>query len=232
MLISAQVAFKPQNLRAVITDFYPGSPFPKPKQSKSDTKTSTRTINAKPEDENERELSLSWTVDNPDDDDLRYRLWYRTVGEKLWRPITRDDTVLESKHYTWKTGAVPEGWYQIRLVADDSPVNSPKEVLAHEYISVPVLVDNHQPLVQQLAYKRGEVGGVAKDAFSFIGAVEFSVDNGPWMPAAPRDGVYDEREEAFSFELPKEIERGPHAVAVRAFDRGGNIGVAEIHIPR
>ena len=189
-------------------------------------------INSKPEDENELELNLSWTVDNPDDDDLRYRLWYRTVGETLWRPILKEDRVLESRSYTWKTRAVPEGWYQIRLVADDSLVNDPEEVLSHEYISVPVLVDNHQPLVQKLAFKKGQISGIAKDAFSFIGTVEFSVDNGPWIPAAPHDGVFDEREEAFQFPLPKELASGPHAVAVRAFDRGGNIGIAEIHITR
>ncbi len=232
VLISAQVAYKPQNLRALITSFHPGSPFPKSKKSKSETHISTRVIDSKPEDENEQELNLSWTVDNPDDDDLRYRLWYRTVGESLWRPITKADKVLESRSYTWETRAVPEGWYQIRLVADDSLMNAPEAVLSHEHISVPVLVDNHQPMVQKLAYKKGQVSGIAKDLFSFIGAVEFSVDSGPWMPAEPRDGVFDEQEETFSFPLPKDLDRGPHAVAVRAFDRGGNIGVGEILIPR
>lgn len=231
-LISAQVAYKPQNLRAMVTTFHPGSPFPKDKTTVGAGNISTRIVDAQPDFENEAELDLSWTVSNPDDDDLRYRLWYRTVGEKLWRPILKDDKVLESKRYTWKTGAVPEGWYQIRLVADDSPVNSPETVLSHELISVPVLVDNHQPLVQKLAYKNGQISGSAKDSFSFIGAVQFSVDGGPWMPAAPRDGVYDERDEGFSFTLPKEVEKGPHAVAVRAYDRGGNIGVSEIHITR
>jgi hypothetical protein len=232
LLISAKVAFKPQNLRAMILTFHPGSPFPKEKSSKSDSKISARYIDARPDLDNEAELSLSWTVSNPDDDDLRYQLWYRTVGETLWRPILRDDEVLKSTSFTWKTGSVPEGWYQIRLVADDSLVNDPKEVLSHEYISVPVLVDNNQPRVQKLTYKKGEVSGLAKDAFSFIAAVDVSVDGGPWFPASARDGVYDEREEAFSFLLPKVLSRGPHAVAARAIDRGGNTGIMEIHITR
>ena len=44
------------------------------------------------------------------------------------------------------------------------------------------------------------------------------------------DRIFDESKEAFSFVLPADLGPGPHAVAVRAYDRGGNTGVGELFI--
>ncbi len=176
------------------------------------------------------DLKLNWEVDNPDDDSLRYRLWYRAVGHKVWRPILKDDFVLTNKNYTWNTESVPEGRYQIKLLADDSPSNDPSEALSDEYISVPVLVDNHQPTVDALGFAAGKVKGKAKDSFSAISALDFSVDGGPWMPIFCVDGIFDEIAEEFNFALTEKLKPGPHAIAVRAYDRAGNMGSAEIHV--
>ena len=32
-------------------------------------------------------LKLRWKVENPDGDDLIYRLWFRQEGETVWRPL-------------------------------------------------------------------------------------------------------------------------------------------------
>jgi hypothetical protein len=175
-------------------------------------------------------LNLSWDVTNEDDDTLRYRLWYRALGKSLWRPILREDDVLTVNRLAWNTASVPEGRYQIRVRADDSPDNDAEQVLHDELISVPVLVDNHQPMVKGLAFKGGVVVGVAKDNFSAIAAVEFAVDTGPWIPSEAADGLFDETEEAFELTFEKDIEPGPHAVGVRVYDRAGNMGTAEIHV--
>ncbi len=233
-LISAEVAFNPQNQRAIITEFDPGSQFPSSKRGTkmSSLTTSERFINSRPEVENETELRLSWKTENPDDDDLRYWLYYRSIGQSVWRPILPDDKVLRLKNYTWKTASVPEGRYQIRLVTDDSPGNDPRDTLSDETISTPVLIDNHQPTVQKLTNRKNILSGIAVDSFSHIAAIEFSIDNGPWIPVFSNDGVFDERTEPFAFPLPADLKPGPHAVAVRAYDRGGNIGVAEILITK
>lgn len=233
-LISAEVAFNPQNQRAIITEFDPGSRFPssKPGTKMSSLTTSERFIDSRPDVENEAELGLSWKVDNPDDDSLRYWLYYRAIGQTVWRPILRDDKVLRLKSYTWKTSSVPEGRYQIRLVTDDSPSNDPRDTLSDETISTPVIIDNHQPTVQKLSYRKNTLSGIAVDSFSHIAAIEFSIDNGPWIPVFSNDGIFDERTEPFAFPLPSDLEKGPHDVAVRALDRGGNIGIAEIHITK
>jgi len=152
------------------------------------------------------------------------------MGKKLWRPITKPDVVLKDKRYSWETKAVPEGYYQIRLQADDSLDNDPKDVLTDEFVSVPVLVDGHQPAVARLVHRKARVKGATEDGFSPISGIEFTVDGGPWTPVICKDGLYDEKREEFDFSLPDGLAPGPHAVAVRAYDRSGNMGTAEIHI--
>lgn len=176
------------------------------------------------------ELEISWKVDNPDEDTLRYRLFYRAPGQKVWRPILKEDEIFTKTRYKWDTETVPEGRYLIRLVADDSPSNSPEDTLFDEYISVPVIVDNHQPRVEKLSFRGGVLSGEARDSYSAISAIDFSVDGGPWIPAGCSDGIFDQPTEGFSFSLPATLPAGPHTLAVRAIDRTGNQGLAEIHV--
>ncbi len=234
ILVSSELAYRPLNRRAVITAFDPGSPFPKSKNGDkgNDAQVSKRTVSARVSGRNLSQLKFDWKVDNPDKDTLRFRLWYRAVGQDLWRPITEKNEFLTKKEYNWNMESVPEGHYQIRLVADDSPDNDPAQVLSDEHLSVPVLVDNHQPVVERLTYKKGVVSGVAKDGFSEISGFEFQVDTGPWIPVFSKDGVFDELEEEFQFALPAEVDSGPHAVGVRAFDRAGNMGTGEILVEK
>jgi hypothetical protein len=56
----------------------------------------------------------------------------------------------------------------------------------------------------------------AHDAGSVISAIEFCVEVGEWRPAQPDDGLLDERDEAFTLQLPKALTPGPHLINVRA----------------
>ncbi|MCU0662188.1 MAG: hypothetical protein MUC50_07665 [Myxococcota bacterium] len=231
ILESCELWFRPVNERAVITAIGTGSPFPEPRKiGDSDSRVSKRTVTLTTFNQNENIVELTWKVDNLDGDTLRYHLWYRAVGQTLWRPILRESDVHLSTKLKWDVQAVPEGKYQVRVAADDSPDNEPKDVLRDEMVSVPFIIDNQPPRVDGLVCDGRTLRGRAIDGFSEIAALEYAVDNEPWMPVAPSDAIFDETTEEFSFAFPAPLLPGPHAVAVRAYDRAGNSGTAELHM--
>ena len=64
----------------------------------------------------------------------------------------------------------------------------------------------------------------ASDALSVITEMSFSIDDGPWQLGAAADGIFDDQIEALRIELPAELSRGSHTLAIRVADAGGNIG--------
>lgn len=231
VLESFELWYRPVNERAVLTSISTGSLFPEPKKvSDSDDRVSKRTVVLTTTARNDGIIDLTWKVDNPDSDTLRYHLWYRAIGQTLWRPVLRESDVHLSTRLKWDVQAIPEGKYQVRIEADDSPDNEPGDVLRDELVSVPIIVDNQPPRVEGLVCDGRTVRGRGVDGFSEVAAFEYAVDNDAWMPAAPADGIFDETTEEFSFTLPTPLGPGPHAVAVRAYDRVGNSGTAEIHV--
>ncbi|MBN2342184.1 MAG: hypothetical protein JXX29_16045 [Deltaproteobacteria bacterium] len=231
VLYSVELTYKPRNQRAVITQFNPDTPFTDTKgASRGEAGTSERTITARPGDENLKQLKLSWSVSNPDGDKIRYRLYYKPIDKKLWIPIFREDYRHSATHYTWPTDAVPEGRYHFKLTADDSIENPDSDTLSDEELSVPVNIDNHPPQIELLQFQNGRISGKIVDSFSSIGAIDYAVDGGLWLPVAAKDGMLDSRQESFQFAPEPALAPGGHVVAVRATDRSGNFSVKEIHL--
>jgi hypothetical protein len=95
-------------------------------------------------------LALSWKTDNPDKDELRYRLQYRLVGTATWYDLTRREEVLTKESYDWDTATLPEGRYRVRVVATDELSNPPDLVTRDDAESGIVLVDNTEPRIENL----------------------------------------------------------------------------------
>ena len=179
-------------------------------------------------------LKLRWKVENPDNDELIYKLWFRQEGDTVWRPLGGPDP-LGKPEYDWNTDSVPDGRYVIRVWASDEKVTPADRALDHQFESQPFLVDNTKPEILGLAAKAGTgnaetVVGRAHDDASVISAIEFAVDGGEWRPAQLDDGLLDERNEAFAIQLSKSLAPGPHIVNVRAWDSADNVGSARIEI--
>ena len=151
------------------------------------------------------------------------------MDDTLWRPITKDDEIVTQTKYSWDTASVPAGRYIVKLVADDSLQNDPRDVLSDEQLSAPVLVDNRPPEVTKLSFSGGKLKGQAKDGFSPLAGLEYSIDSGSWMPLMPTDGLFDEQQESFELTVPQGLSKRPHAISVRATDQLGNVGSKEIH---
>jgi hypothetical protein len=71
------------------------------------------------------------------------------------------------------------------------------------------------------------VSGSAIDADTRITTIEYSVDGGDWTEIFPEDGMFDEREEAFRFEV-KDLTPGEHRISVRASDLERNVAVGKV----
>jgi hypothetical protein len=159
-----------------------------------------------------------------------YRLYYQADGDESWIPAFLDKP-LKKTEYAWNTESIPDGWYHIKVVASDEESNPAGEALMDEKISDLVKVDNTRPQVLQLTCDAatGVLKGVARDNLSPIRYLEYSVDGGEWKFFAPKDGVFDDREETFEVKVGP-LAAGPHFIAIRATDDEGNIGVEKVSI--
>jgi len=173
---------------------------------------------------------IHWRASDKDRDTLVYRLFYQADGDEAWVPAFLDKP-LKKTEYSWNTESIPDGWYRIKVVASDEESNPAGEALTDNKISDVVKVDNTRPQVQQLAYDAvgGILKGVARDNLSLIHYLEYSVDGGEWKFFAPKDGVFDDREEAFEVKVGP-LAAGLHFIAVRASDEDGNIGVEKVSV--
>ncbi len=180
-------------------------------------------------------VKVRWRVENPDEDDVVYRVFYRLDGEPTWRPLPGGGTAQEPIARTeldWMTDGLPDGHYRVRVVASDERSNPAALALTTELTSTPVLVDNRKPEVVDLRVAADHnlltATGRARDSYSPLVELTFSVDGGEWQPLLPRDGVCDARTEELSFSLPRDLTPGAHSLAVRAYDSADNVGAAQI----
>jgi sugar lactone lactonase YvrE len=172
-------------------------------------------------------VKLRWRVDNPDDDDLIYRLSYREEGEANWKPIGSADPLTRTE-YEWNTESIPDGNYVVRVIASDERSNPREEALEHSLTSTPFLVDNRKPELSDVKVAYPIASGRAHDSFSAISELAYSIDGGDWQPFAPKDGIFDDATEDFSVKLPSALAAGGHSLAVRAVDAADNVGAIQL----
>ena len=176
-------------------------------------------------------VSVKWAVSNPDKDPLIYRLHYRNEGGAVWRRI-RSDKVIVKASFDWNTEAIPDGLYRVRVTSSDEKANGPASTAKSAKMSDPVIVDNRKPTLVGVNLRFPWVSGTARDAYSPLARIEYSVDGGRWRLVDVLDGVYDTPAESFRVRLPDELRPGSHILALRAVDAAGNAGVTELRFRR
>jgi sugar lactone lactonase YvrE len=172
-------------------------------------------------------VKLRWKVENPDDDELIYRLYFREENEVNWKPLGGPEPITKTE-YEWNTEPIPDGNYVLKVVASDERANPKEESLEASFTSSPFLVDNRKPELSELKVAYPFASGRARDSFSPIAELAYSVDGGDWQPFAPRDGIFDDPVEDFTVKLPAGLTAGAHSLAVRAVDAADNVGAVQI----
>jgi sugar lactone lactonase YvrE len=230
--------------------------FPAPAQSGmmvSDGSAASQPIQAQ---KDRTAVTVRWNAHDDNGDDLVYDLYLRGDGEHVWRLLKKGRT---EKVYSFDGSALPDGGYQIRVVASDAPSHGVGEALTGELTSDRFELDTTAPMISDLQASKAvletckplpctrtlkiPVSFDAKDAMSPIGHAEYSVDAGPWQYVEPVGALSDSKEEHYSFSVPLPV--GPdgktdgstvesnveHLISVRAYDRHENMATAKVIVP-
>jgi hypothetical protein len=222
------LAFATENLRAVVTDVEAHE-----KGTVRETKEGLPASGGEPP-KHDSVVHVSWKVDNPDSDELRYRVQFRREGQARWIDATRPDDVLTKPELEWDTASLPEGSYRLRVDASDEIANPPDDVTHHALESGPVRVDNTPPVFKTLALNGRRLRAEVVDGVGPIARVEVAFDGRiEWRPLLPVDGLFDTADETVDADISPLIPTGPgpHVVAVRAFDAAGNAVVRDLEAP-
>jgi hypothetical protein len=224
---AVSLAYLPQNQRARITELTVGDAAPPPAVGLGSLAAPAAAASAGPR-LHSAVLKLRWKVENPDGDELGYRLFFREANEAVWRPLGGPEALTKTEH-DWNTEGLPDGTYQVRVVASDDRTEPRDRALEASFVSAPILVDNRKPEVVGLTAKLPFISGRARDDQSPIGGLDYAIDGGEWQVLAPADGICDDLVESFTIKLPP-LPPGPHAITVRAWDSADNVGGAGISV--
>ena len=189
---------------------------------------------------------VTWEAADPDSDSLSFELFFRGEWERSWQKVGRDVT---DSRYDLDTRALPDGWYELRLVASGEPTEPAGAAPTTEQVSRPFMVDNTAPAVTGLEaqvlsgggssianrqspnanYRVCRVSFTAQDALSPIAAACASLNAGDWLALEPEDHVFDSGSENFSAEvqLPSSV-LGLQSLVVSVWvaDAQGSVGAA------
>ena len=175
-------------------------------------------------------LTFAWRAEDDNKDDLTYDVLYRREGETSWKVLKRavTDPIL-----VWDTTSVPNGSYFLRIVASDSPSNSPSTTLTGALESSAFDIDNTPPDITMTSVRREGTRLVlefdVRDEYSAVQRADYSLDGDKWQTIYPKDGIADSRVE--QFELVLEGEAAARGVIVRATDALNNTASARGEAP-
>ena len=136
--------------------------------------------------------TIVWRARDDNGDSLRYTVSFRRAGADRWLRLREN---MQENQINFDTSQLPDGTYQIRLVASDSPDN-PELALTDTKEGIEFQIDNTTPVITTSIENDAIVVKVA-DAMSPIGKVEYAADAEEWIRLTPEDGIADSTEETF-----------------------------------
>jgi hypothetical protein len=175
-----------------------------------------------------KKLKLKWTVQDPNEDELTFRLFVRKQGWKEWVCVEEE---LEKKEYDWDTSGMPSGIYQVKVVASDRKDNPEDEALTAERISAPFPVTHLPPAVTLkvtgIESDQAVIEATARDPLVRLTGASFAVNGKKWIPIFPRDGLFDSKAESFHFKTDA-LRPGTYVLVLRVRNSAGVVGSADV----
>lgn len=183
-------------------------------------------------------VTVRWAAHDEDGDKLIYSLYLRGDGESVWWPLKKD---IKKEAYSFDATQVPDGGYQVKVVASDAPSEPPGEAVTGFKISKRFVVDTTPPAITGLSVATDtsscahapcpvRVTFDAADATSPIVRADYSVDAHSWQFVAPVGEISDSKHEHYNFVVPASAltpKIDEHLITVRVYDRHDNVGLAK-----
>lgn len=166
--------------------------------------------------------TITWRAEDENGDSLRYTLSFRRKGDDKWLRLREN---MEETQLNFDTSQLPDGRYELRLVASDATDN-PEQPLTDAKEGVEFDVDNAAPKIT-VDTNGNDVVVRITDTLSPVGRVEYSADAEKWIRLTPVDGIADSRDE--TFRLAKSDVDGKFVI-VRAVDGYYNVSTESITI--
>ncbi|HMP01188.1 MAG TPA: hypothetical protein PKD86_04350 [Gemmatales bacterium] len=174
-----------------------------------------------------KRLKIKWTAADPNDDDLVFSVHCRKEGWNDWLEIASE---LDKREFEWDTTTLPNGCYQVKVVASDRQDNREEETLAGERISGLIVV-NHEPprltaRVLRVEQDRAVIEVQAEAAACRLVSAAYAQNGGKWTPLFPTDGLFDSPRKTLLFRS-EPLRPGQHVVMIRVADAAGNSAAAD-----
>ena len=172
-------------------------------------------------------MSFTWEAEDSNQDELVFSVFFRGEKESEWKLLKKE---LEEKYFTLEADTLPDGKYQLRVKAEDSPSNPRDLSLSGSRVSQIFDIDNIPPKVEVLSQTIQNGTAVVRfkgaDPFSPLRRAEASLDGKEWGIVFSVDGIVDSKTEEFEIRSEK-LDPGEHFVALRVYDSAGNIGLGK-----
>ncbi|MFZ2492155.1 MAG: hypothetical protein WA208_11770 [Thermoanaerobaculia bacterium] len=164
--------------------------------------------------------TVAWRARDANGDELRYALSFRRKGSDTWLRL-RDE--IRETQVNFDTSQLPDGRYELRLVASDAPSNADQPLTdSHEDIEFDV--DNTPPKFT-VTTSADSVTIRVTDAGSPVLRAEYAIDADKWVHLTPVDGIADSRDE--SFRLARAAVAGKFVI-VRVIDASYNVATEAV----
>lgn len=179
-------------------------------------------------------IVLRWSAHDDNGDDLLFSVWYRGVGETTWRLLKEK---ISDRFLSFDASLLPDGRYEVKVVAKDAPQHTEADTLAGERMSAAFTVDTTPPVPGPLA-ARMDGSSIqwsldVRDSTSPIAHAEFSIDGEDWQYVEPVGDLSDSLEERYAARSALPPKNGSaatssagaaeHVLAVRVYDRAENM---------
>ncbi len=171
-------------------------------------------------------VSAGWRAVDPNGDQLLFQVELKPLADKTWVLLADE---LDEPAFSFNTRGFADGYYQIRVTADDRLDNPDGEERSGRRVSDPFLIDNTPPKVE-LVKQGGDASRYtltfkARDEWSLISSAEFVHNGGQARRIVPVDGIFDNTTETFEIVLHN-LRQGSHSILIEVTDEAGNSSVS------